>query len=395
MSEETNVVIASGVRTAIGRFGGGLSTVAPSALGASVFGEAINRAGLKPDQIEQSFLGQVIPNEPRDAYIARVAAVEAGIPHASPALTVNRLCGSGLQAIVSAVQTIRLGDCSVAVAGGAENMSRAPYMMPDMRWGQKMGNAPVLDMVTAALEDPFGNGHMGITAENIAERFGIGREEQDAFAMESHRKAAAAIEAGRFKDQILPIEVTVRRKTVTIDTDEHVRTDIQPGDLEGLRPAFKKDGSVTPGNASGINDGAGAVVLMSEQAASDQGVTPMARVLSYGLAGVDPAIMGMGPVDAVQQALERAGLSVDDMDVIESNEAFAAQACAVANELRFPAEKTNPNGGAVGLGHPVGATGAILTVKTLYELKQSGGRYGLITMCIGGGQGIAMIIEAI
>jgi acetyl-CoA C-acetyltransferase len=395
MSKETQVVIASGVRTAIGSFGGGLSTVAPSTLGASVMAEAISRAGLKPEQIEQSFLGQVIPNEPRDAYIARVAAVEAGIPHSSPALTVNRLCGSGLQAIVSATQSIRLGDCEITVAGGAENMSRAPYMMPAVRWGQKMGAAPLLDMVTAALEDPFGSGHMGVTAENIAEKYGIGREEQDAFAVESHTRAAAAISGGRFQDQILPTEVMVRRKPVTIDTDEHVRMDVQPGDLESLRPAFKKDGTVTPGNASGINDGAGAVVVMSETAAEQNGVTPMARVLSYGLAGVDPAIMGMGPVDAVLQALARAGLGVEDMDVIESNEAFAAQACAVARELNFPTDKTNPNGGAVALGHPVGATGAIVTIKALYELKRIGGRYGLITLCIGGGQGIALVVEAV
>ncbi|MBT4889458.1 MAG: beta-ketothiolase BktB [Rhodospirillales bacterium] len=395
MSEKNTVVIVSGVRTAVGRFGGGLSTVKPSELGAKVIAEAVKRAGLSTEQVQQTFLGQVIPNEPRDAYIARVAAVEAGIPHSAPALTVNRLCGSGLQAIVSATQSIMLGDCDIAVAGGAENMSSAPYVMPAVRWGQKMGDAPVLDCVTAALEDPFGNGHMGITAENVAKQFGIGREEQDVFANESHRRASHAIAEGRFVDQILPIEITVRRKQQIIDTDEHVRSEVTIDDLAGMRPAFDRDGTVTPGNASGINDGAGAIVLMSEKTAAEQGVKPMARVLSYGLAGVDPAIMGMGPVDAVKQALQRARITVDDLDVIESNEAFAVQACAVAKELGFPADKTNPNGGAVALGHPVGATGAVITVKALYELQRIGGRYGLITLCIGGGQGIAMVIEAV
>ncbi|EKV28705.1 3-ketoacyl-CoA thiolase [Caenispirillum salinarum AK4] len=393
MSQTRDVVILSGVRTAIGDYGGSLKDVPATTLGATVIKEAIKRAGIEASQVQHTVMGNVIHGEPRDMYLSRVAAVEAGIPNEAPAMTLNRLCGSGVQAIVSAVQLIKLGDADVAVAGGAESMSRAAYMLPAARFGQKMGNAAVVDAMVGALSDPFGHGHMGITAENVAERHGISREQQDAFAAESHKRAAAAIEAGRFKDQIVPVELKSRKGTTQFDTDEHVRADATPEGMGKLRAVFKKDGTVTAGNASGINDGAAALVLMEAAAAEAKGYKPLGRIVSYGHAGVDPEVMGIGPIRAVPQALERAGLTVDDLDVIESNEAFAAQACAVSKELGLPAEKVNPNGGAVALGHPVGATGAIITVKALYELHRTGGRYGLVTMCIGGGQGIALVVE--
>ncbi len=389
------VVIVAGVRTAVGDFGGSLKDIPPTELGAKVIAEAVKRAGIEPGEVGHVVMGNVIQTEPKDMYLARISAVGAGIPVEVPALTVNRLCGSGLQAVVSAVQSVAMGDCTVAVAGGAESMSRSGYMLPAARWGSKMGDTPVVDMMLGALNDPFGNGHMGVTAENVAASHGIGREAQDAFAAESHRRAAVAIEEGRFKEQILPIDIQVKKETVSFATDEHVRKATTAESLGGLRPAFKKDGTVTAGNASGLNDGAAAVVLMSAAEAARRGIAPLARVTGYAHAGVDPSVMGLGPVPAVRKLLAKSGLSVEDFDVIESNEAFAAQACAVSQDLGLPSAKVNPNGGAVALGHPVGATGAIILVKLLYELKRTGGKHGLATLCIGGGQGIAMAIEAL
>lgn len=387
------VVIVSGVRTAIGTFGGALKSVAPTTLGAICAREALERAGVAPADVGSVVFGNVIHTEPKDMYLSRVAAIEAGIPIEVPAMTLNRLCGSGVQAIVSAAQTIMLGDADVAVAGGAECMSRAPYVQPSARWGARMGDTAVIDMMLGALHDPFGHGHMGVTAENLAKKFDISRLQQDAFALESHRRAVAAIADGRFKSQIVPVEVKVGRNTVAFDTDEHVRADVTLDGLGGLRAVFQKDGTVTPGNASGINDGAAALVLMSADAAKAAGKKPLARIVGYGHAGVEPSEMGYGPVPAVRNLLKSTGLSIADFDTIESNEAFAAQACAVSKELGLPDDKTNPNGGAIALGHPVGASGAIITVKALYELERINGRYGLITMCIGGGQGIALAIE--
>ncbi len=393
MSALNDVVIVAGTRTAIGGFGGSLKDFSPAELGSMVIKEAIGRAGIAATDVQHVVMGQVIPSGPQDAYLARVAAVEAGVPVASPALTLNRLCGSGVQAIISAAQMIKLGECDVAVAGGAENMSRSPHVMPSVRWGQRMGDAAVVDAMVAVLTDPFHKIHMGVTAENVAARHDIDRAAQDALALESHRRAARATAEGRFKSQILPVEVKVKGGTKLFDTDEHFRPDASEADFAKLKPVFKKDGSVTAGNASGVNDGAAAVVLMSAAEAGKRGVKPLARIVSWGHAGVEPEVMGLGPIHAVPIALERAGLSVADMDVIESNEAFAAQACAVAKVLGFDPEKVNPNGSGVSLGHPVGATGAIITVKAMYELERIGGRYGLVTMCIGGGQGIAMVIE--
>ena len=390
---EREVVVLSGVRTAIGDYGGALKDIAPSELAAQVIREAVKRANIDAKQVGALALGNVIHTEARDMYISRVAALKAGLPQESTALTVNRLCGSGLQAIVSAAQMIRLGDADIAVGGGAESMSRAGYLMPTLRWGQRMGDGNVIDMMVGALTDPFDTVHMGITAENIATQWKLTREAQDAFAVESHRRAVSAIEKGYFKDQILPIELKTRKGVTLFDKDEHPRADATLEGMAKLRAAFKKDGSVTAGNASGINDGAAAVVLMEKAAAAKQGLKPIARLVSYGVAGVDPKIMGIGPVPACTIALERAGLKIGDMDVVEANEAFAVQAMAVACDLKFDANKTNPNGGAVGLGHPIGATGALLTVKAIYELQRSGGRYALVTMCIGGGQGIAAVFE--
>jgi acetyl-CoA C-acetyltransferase len=393
MTALNDVVIVSATRTAIGDFGGSLKDVSPTRLGAIVIAEAIRRAGIEAAAVEHVVMGQVIQSEPKDMYLSRVAAMEAGIPATVPALTLNRLCGSGLQAIVSAAQMIRLGEAEIAVAGGAESMSRAPHLLASARWGQKMGDAGVVDLLLAALTDPFGNGHMGITAENVAARCGISREDQDALALESHRRAANAIAEGRFKTEIVPVEIETRKGKITFAQDEHVRADVTLADLAKLRPAFKKDGTVTAGNASGVNDGAAALVLMSRAEADKRGLTPLATILSWSHAALDPAVMGLGPVHAVPIALKRAGLILADMDVIESNEAFAAQACAVGNELGYDPAKVNPNGSGISLGHPVGATGAIITVKALHELARIGGRYALMTLCIGGGQGIAMVVE--
>lgn len=388
-----NVVITSGARTAIGDFGGALAGSPPCDLATEVAKEAIARAGVSAIEITQSVFGNVIHTEPRDMYIARVAAMGAGVPETSPALTLNRLCGSGLQAVVTGAEQIQLGNSDIVLAGGAENMSRAGHMMSAARFGAKMGDVTATDMMTGALTDPFGNGHMGVTAENVAAASDICRASQDALALDSHRRAASAINLGHFNEQILPLTVRQGRKDVVFDTDEHVRADLKVEDLAKLRPAFKKDGSVTAGNASGINDGAAALVLASEDIADEKGLPKLAVIRASALGGVAPEVMGMGPIPAVKLALKRAGLKITDLSCIESNEAFAAQACAVSNALGFPTEITNPNGGAIALGHPVGASGAIILIKLMYELRRTGGRFGLATMCIGGGQGIAMIIE--
>ncbi len=393
MANEREVVVVSGVRTAIGDYGGALKDLAPTELAAQVIREAVKRAKIDPKQVGTMVLGNVIHTEAKDMYISRVACLKAGLPQETTALTVNRLCGSGMQAIVSAAQMVKLGDADIAVGGGVESMSRGAYVLPTLRWGQRMNDGGAIDMMVGALTDPFDAVHMGITAENIAEKWKISREQQDEFAVESHRRAVNAIGKGYFKDQILPIELKTRKGTTIFDKDEHPRADATLEGMAKLRAAFKKDGSVTAGNASGINDGAAAVVLMEKAAAENQGLKPMARLLSYGFAGVDPKIMGIGPVPACKIALDKAGLKVSDMDVIEANEAFAVQAMAVACDLKFDSKKTNPNGGAVGLGHPIGATGALLTVKALYELQRIGGKYALVTMCIGGGQGIAAVFE--
>ncbi len=393
MSETREVVVLGGVRTAIGDYGGALKDIAPTELAAQVIREAVKRAKIDPQQVNQLVFGNVIHTEAKDMYFSRVACIKGGLPQETTALTVNRLCGSGLQAIISAAQGIQLGDADVVVGGGAESMSRGAYVMPTLRWGQRMNDGGVIDMMVGALTDPFDTVHMGITAENIADKWKITREEQDAFAVESHRRAVNAIDKGYFKDQILPIELKTRKGTTLFERDEHARADATLESMAKLRAVFKKEGSVTAGNASGINDGAAAIVMMEKGTAAKAGLKPMARLVSYGLAGVDPKIMGIGPVPACQRALAKAGLTVADMDVIESNEAFAVQALAVSCDLKFDAKKTNPNGGAVGLGHPIGATGAVLTVKALYELQRTGGRYALVTMCIGGGQGIAAVFE--
>lgn len=389
-----DIVILGGVRTAIGTFGGALAKTPPTTLGATVAREALARAGVEPGQIGHVVFGNVINTEPRDMYLSRVAAIEAGIPDEVPAMNVNRLCGSGVQAIVSATQSLLLGDADFALAGGAENMSRAPYILPDARWGQKMGDAASLDMLLGTLNCPFGTGHMGVTAENVAGEHDVSRAEQDAFALRSQERAAAAIEAGHFRDQIVPVDVRKGRDTINFEVDEHPKaTSLEQ--LAGLRPVFQKDGSVTAGNASGINDGAAALVLARASAAEKAGLKPRARVIGYAHAGVRPEVMGIGPIPAVTNLLEKTGMSVADFDVIESNEAFASQALAVTKALGFDPDRVNPNGGAIALGHPVGATGAIITVKALYELERTGGKRALITMCIGGGQGIALAIERI
>ena len=390
------VVVVSGVRTAIGTFGGSLKEVPPTQLAATVVREAVARAGVAPDSVGHVVFGHVINTEPRDMYLARVATIEGGLPDHVPALTLNRLCGSGLQAVVSAAQSILLCDADVAVAGGAECMSRGPYVLPAGRWGQRMGDMKAQDMMVGALHDPFHRIHMGVTAENVAKQFGISRQTQDEAAVESHRRAMKAIGEGRFKSQIVPVEIPGRKGPTVFDTDEHARGDVTLEGLGKLKPVFaKEDGSVTAGNASGINDGAAALVLMEKSAAIKAGRKPMARLVAYAHAGVDPKIMGIGPVPATRKALEKAGLKLEQIDVIEANEAFAAQACAVAKELGMDPAKLNPNGSGISLGHPVGATGAIITVKALYELERIGGRYALVTMCIGGGQGIAAIFERI
>ena len=389
-----DIVILSGARTAIGTFGGSLAGTTPISLGTTVAKAALTRAGVEGGQIGHVTYGHVINTEPRDMYLSRVAAMDAGIPETTPAMNVNRLCGSGAQAIVSVIQSLAMGDADFGLAGGAESMSRSPFTLPAARWGQKMGDAIGQDMMLGALNCPFGTGHMGVTAENVAAEHGISREDQDAFAATSQKRAAEAIADGRFKEQIVPVEVKVRRDTVAFDTDEHPKeTSVEA--LAGLRAVFQKDGTVTAGNASGINDGAAAVVLASAEAAEAAGLKPRARVLGYAHAGVRPDVMGIGPVPAVEALMAKTGLTADDFDVVESNEAFAAQALAVNKGLGLDPARVNPNGGAIALGHPVGATGAILTVKALYELERIGGKTALVTMCIGGGQGIALAFERI
>jgi acetyl-CoA C-acetyltransferase len=388
------VVVVSAVRSAIGTFGGSLKDVPPTEIAAWVVRKSLSRARVAGQEVGHVVFGHVINTEPSDAYLSRVAAVNAGCPHETPAFNVNRLCGSGLQAVVSAAQAILLGDCDVAVAGGAEVMSRAPYASLNSRWGVRMGDARLVDMMVGALHDPFHDIHMGVTAENIAAKWGISREEQDRLAVESHRRAQHAIEAGYFKDQIVPVMLKGRKGEVAFDTDEHVRRNATLDDMAKLRPAFVKEGgTVTAGNASGINDAAAALVLMEARTAQARGIAPLARLVTYAQVGVDPKYMGIGPVPASRWALKQAGLSVSDMDVVEANEAFAAQACAVSRELGLDPAKVNPNGSGISLGHPIGATGAVITVKALHELQRTGGRHALVTMCIGGGQGIAAVFE--
>jgi acetyl-CoA C-acetyltransferase len=388
----TDIVILDGARTAIGTFGGALANTAPIDLATAASKAAMERSGVAPEQIGHVVFGHVINTEPRDMYLSRVAAMQAGVPNGTPAMNVNRLCGSGAQAIVSGIQSLMLGDADFALTGGAENMSRSPFIMQQQRWGAKMGDVKSLDMMLGALNCPFGTGHMGVTAENVADEHDITREQMDEFALASQTRAAAAIEAGYFASQIVPVEVKVKRDMVPFEVDEHPKATSMEA-LGGLRPVFQKDGRVTAGNASGINDGAAAIVLARAEAAEKAGLTPKARVVGYAHAGVRPEVMGIGPVPAVQNLLKKTGLKASDFDVIESNEAFAAQALAVNKELGLDPAKVNPNGGAIALGHPVGATGAIITIKTLYELERTGGKLGLITMCIGGGQGIALAIE--
>jgi acetyl-CoA C-acetyltransferase len=394
MSRE--VVVVSAVRTAIGTFGGGLKDVPPCDLGASVVREVLQRGQVAGDDVGHVVFGHVVNTEPRDMYLSRVAALQGGCGQGTPAFNVNRLCGSGLQAIVSAAQAIALGDTDIAIGGGAENMSRAPYASLSSRWGNRMGDFKMIDMMIGALHDPFHNIHMGVTAENIAAKMNITREDQDALAVESHLRAERATKAGYFKEQILPIVQKTRKGDVVFDTDEHFRTGCTLADMAKLKPAFlKENGTVTAGNASGINDAAAAVLLMDSKVAQQRGCKPMARLVAYAHAGVDPKYMGIGPVPATQKALQKAGLSIKDLDVIEANEAFAAQACAVTRDLGLDPAKVNPNGSGISLGHPIGATGALITVKALYELQRIGGRYALVTMCIGGGQGIAAIFERV
>ena len=396
MTTSRDVFVVGAARTAIGTYGGTLKDTPLADLATLAVRTAIERSGVAADRIGHLAMGNVIPTEPRDAYLSRVAAINAGLPKETPAFNVNRLCGSGLQAIVSAAQSVLLGDCEVAIGAGAESMSRGPYHVPSARWGARMGDAAMVDYTVGILHDPFHKIHMGITAENIAEQFGITRAMMDELAVESHRRAAKAIADGRFKSQIVPVEIVTRKGTVSFDTDEHVKPDTTVEGLAKMKPAFKKDGgTVTAGNASGINDGAAAVVLASGAAVQAAGLKPLARLVAYAHAGVEPTIMGIGPVPATRLALQKAGLKVQDLDVIESNEAFAAQACAVVRELDLDPAKVNPNGSGISLGHPVGATGTIITTKALYELQRTSGRYALVTMCIGGGQGIAAIFERV
>ncbi|WP_367066916.1 acetyl-CoA C-acyltransferase family protein [Oryzisolibacter sp. LB2S] len=391
-----DIFIVSTARTAIGSFGGSLKDMPNSQLATTVVRAAIARSGLAPDAVGHVVMGNVIPTDTRDAYLARVAAIDAGCAIDTPAMNVNRLCGSGLQAIISAAQAIGYGDCDVAVAGGSESMSRGPYFDQGARWGQRMGDSKSIDYMLGILHDPWQKMHMGITAENVAERYGISREMQDSLALESQRRAAAAIAAGYFKEQITPVEIATRKGTVLFDTDEHVRAGTTLEQLAGMKPAFRKEGgTVTAGNASGINDGAAAMTLVAGDRLAALGVTPLARLVGYAHAGVEPAYMGIGPVPATQKVLARTGLKAQDMDVIEANEAFAAQACAVMQQLDLDPARVNPNGSGISLGHPVGATGAIITTKAIAELHRTGGRYALVTMCIGGGQGIAAIFERV
>jgi acetyl-CoA C-acetyltransferase len=395
MMPGADVVVLSAVRTAIGKFGGSLKDIPPSELAGQTVCQSIRRSGLEPRRIGHVVFGNVIPTDARDIYLARVAALRGGVPVEAPALTLNRVCGSGLQAIIAAAEAIGHGDCDAAIGGGAECMSRAPYWLPAMRWGARLNDSKAVDVLVAALTDPFDEVHMGMTAENIAARWSISREEQDKLAVESHRRAIAAIQEGRFTDQIVPIQIEDGKKGIEhFMVDESPRADSSLTALAKLKPAFAASGTVTAGNASSINDGAAAVVLMDRQAAEAEGLKPMARLVNFAVAGVEPGLMGIGPVPAVRKALQRAELKLEQMDVIELNEAFASQALAVQRELGLPPEKTNPNGSGISLGHPLGATGAILTVKALHELRRIAGRYALVTMCIGGGQGIAAIFES-
>ncbi|MFO1095337.1 MAG: acetyl-CoA C-acyltransferase family protein [Planctomycetaceae bacterium] len=395
MKSNREVVVVSGVRTAIGGYGGSLKDMPPSELAALCVREVVGRAEIDPQEVGQVVFGNVIHTDPHDHYLARVAGVKGGLPVEAPALTLNRLCGSGLQAIVSASQSILLGDTDVAVAGGAESMSRSPYAVPAMRWGARMNDAAMIDMMVGALTDPFDDCHMGVTAENVARKYNISREDQDRLAAESHHRAATAIDKGYFRAQIVPVPIKVKGETVPFENDESVRRDSSPEKLGRLKPVFDPQGSVTAGNASAINDAAAAVVLMERHAAEQRGLRPMGRLVAYHISGVDPKIMGIGPVPASQAVLKKAGLTVNDIDVFEVNEAFAVQALAVARCLELPPERTNPNGSGISLGHPIGATGCILVIKALYELARTGGRRALVTMCIGGGQGIAAIFERI
>lgn len=389
------IYVVSAVRSAIGGFGGSLKDLPLADLASAITRAAIERSGVAAEQIGHLVMGTVIPTEPRDAYLARVAAMNAGIPKETPAFNVNRLCGSGLQAIVSAAQCLLLGDTDVAVAAGAESMSRGPYLLPQARWGARMGDLQGIDYTVGVLQDPFEHFHMGITAENVAAKHGITREMQDGLALTSQRRAARAIAEGRFASQIVPLELKTRKGSVQFSTDEHVRGEVTAEQLAGMKAVFKKDGTVTAGNASGINDGAGGLVLASGDAVRRLGLKPLARLVGYAHAGVEPGLMGLGPIPATRKVLEKTGLKVQDLDVIESNEAFAAQACAVARELGFDPEKVNPNGSGISLGHPVGATGAIIATKAIHELQRIQGRYALATMCIGGGQGIAVVFERV
>ncbi len=388
------VFITAAARTAIGDFGGGLKDVCPIDLGATVVKAVLQRSGVDGQQVGHLAFGHVVHTEPRDMYLSRVVALNGGLPQSSAAFNVNRLCGSGLQAIISSAQSIMLGDTEMAIGGGAECMSRGGYLSQTQRFGSRMGDSTMSDMMVGALTDPFGRMHMGVTAENVAAQFGISRADQDALALESHRRAAQAQDNGYFNEQIVPVVIKTRKGEVEFKVDEHPRRDVTAENLAGLRAVFiKENGTVTAGNASGINDGAAAVMLMSGDAVKSSGAKPLARLVAYAHAGVDPKIMGIGPVPATQAVLKRAGLTIDQMDVIEANEAFAAQACAVAKELKLDSARLNPNGSGISLGHPIGATGAIVTTKAIYELHRTGGRYALVTMCIGGGQGIAAIFE--
>lgn len=389
------IYVVSAVRSAIGGFGGSLKDLPLADLASAITRAAIERSGLAAEQIGHVVMGTVIPTEPRDAYLARVAAMNAGIPKETPAFNVNRLCGSGLQAIVSAAQGLLLGDTDVAIAAGAESMSRGPYLLPQARWGARMGDLQGIDYTVGVLHDPFQHFHMGITAENVSASQGITREMQDELALTSQRRAARAIAEGRFTSQIVPLELKTRKGSVQFSVDEHVRGEVTAEQLAGMKPVFKTDGTVTAGNASGINDGAAGLVLASGDAVRRLGLKPLARLVGYAHAGVEPELMGLGPIPATRKVLEKTGLKVQDLDVIESNEAFAAQACAVARELGFDPEKVNPNGSGISLGHPVGATGAIIATKAIHELQRIQGRYALATMCIGGGQGIAVVFERV
>lgn len=391
---QREVVVLGAARTPIGTYGGALKDVPLTELATVAVRAALQRSGAAPDAIGQVVMGNVIPTEPRDAYLSRVAAMDSGVPETVPAFNVNRLCGSGLQAIVSAAQAIRLGDCDLAIGAGAESMTRGPYTVPNLRWGARMGDSGLVDYMNGILHDPWKSVHMGITAENVAERYGISRQAQDELALESQRRALAAQAEGRFRDQIVPVEIKTRKGVTFFDTDEHVRHGLTIEALAAMKPAFRRDGgTVTAGNASGLNDGAAAVVLADAGRAAALGLKPLARLVGYAHAGVDPMYMGIGPVPATRAVLERTGLKIDDLDVIEANEAFAAQACAVARELGLDPARVNPNGSGISLGHPVGATGAIIAVKAIHELHRIGGRYALATLCIGGGQGIAAIFE--